>query len=140
MTDLDRDLLIVVMTTWQEARGEGRAGIRAVAHAIVNRHAAGKWFSRKTLAGTCLLAYAFSGWMTTDPNHEASAEVPMSDPIVRICIEEVTAAITGTTEDPTGGATHYYAEGTKVPDWANPATGSIFTVQIGRHLFYKDVK
>lgn len=139
MTDLDRDIVILSMTTWQEARGEGQMGIRAVAHTIINRHVVGKWYSRKTLAGTCLLAYAFSGWMTTDPNHEASAEVPSSDPIMVMCISEVANAIGGLTTDQTGGATHYYADGTTVPDWANPATGSIFTTQIGRHRFYRGV-
>lgn len=139
MTDLDRDILICAMTAWQEARNQGQDGIRAVAHAIINRHAIGRWYSRKTIAGTCLLAYAFSGWMTKDPNHEASAEVPMDDPIMQTCVNEATMAISGVSQDPTGAATHYYADGTDVPDWANPATGSIFTTQIGKHRFYKGV-
>ncbi len=44
-----------------------------------------------------------------------------------------------TDQDPTGGATHYYASGTDVPSWSDPATGSIFCTQIGRHRFYKGV-
>lgn len=147
MTDLDRDILIAAMTVWQEARGEGPDGIRAVAHAIMNRHEAGKWYSRKTIAGTCLLAYAFSGWMTTDSNHEASAEVPMVDPIMTLCVDEVSNAVGGLTKDPTGGATHYFAAGTPEPLWVSgrnangaqvtePAT---YLTRIGKHLFYKNV-
>ncbi len=148
MTDADRDILIGAMTAWQEARGEGPDGIRAVAHAEVNRLRAGKWYSRKTLAGTCLLAYAFSGWMTSDPNRMASAEVSMSDPIMVLCVQEVSDAIAGVTQDPTGGATHYYAAGTKEPSWVtgkDPNTGeqeappANYLCRIGKHQFFNEV-
>lgn len=147
MTDHDRDVLIGGMTGWQEARGEGLPGIRAFAHTLVNRHAIGRWYSRKTIAGACLLPYAFSGWMTTDPNHEASAEVSLDDPIMQLCMSEVAMAMAGTTTDPTDGATHYYAAGTAEPDWvsgrnkngAQVAPPATYLKRIGKHLFYKDV-
>ncbi|UQS92544.1 cell wall hydrolase [Pseudomonas chlororaphis subsp. piscium] len=45
--------------------------------------------------------------------------------------------IAGTTPDPTGGATHYYATTMpKAPAWAAKAKQ---TVRIGQHVFFKDV-
>ena len=139
MTDADRDQLILTLTCWAEARGEGLAGWAAQAHSVVNRHAAGHWYSRKTLAGTCLLAYQYSAENTTDPNRLEAAETPMDDPVMAGVAAAVAQAIAGDSNDPTQGSTHYYAAGTTVPAWADPATGSIFTVQIGRHLFFRNV-
>lgn len=147
MNDLDRDIFHVGENAYAEASSEGRAGIRAQVHSVVNRHAAGRWYSRKTLAGTVMAAFAYSAQNTTDSNRVRAAECPMSDPIMQMCMEEAAAAIAGSTPDPTGGATHYYAAGTTEPSWvqghnqdgervAPPAT---FCGQIGKHLFYKDV-
>jgi len=139
MTESDRDLIIVAMVAYDEARGEGQEGIRAQVHSVVNRHNVGRWYSRKTLAGTCFLAYAYSALNTSDPNREVGAEVLIGDPIMSLCIAEVAAAINGTTDDPTDGATHYYAEGSSLPKWADPANGAVFTQKIGKHLFFKNV-
>lgn len=147
MTDADRDLLIIGMTAFDEASDQGQSGIRGQVHSVINRHAAGKWYSRKTLAGTCLLAYAYSALNTADPNRERGAETSMDDPVYQLCMAEAAMAIAGTTDDPTLGATHYYRAGTPEPSWvtglnaagvqvAPPAT---FTVQIKDHLFFKDV-
>ncbi len=144
----DRDTMIVAMTAYAEARGEGPAGIRAQIHSVINRHNAGRWYSGKTLSGTCFLPYAYSAMNTKDPNRVAAAEVPLDDEIFATCLSEAMSAIAGQTQDPTGGATHYYAAGSTEPNWvtgkddsgkqvAPPAT---FTCQIGRHLFFKDVK
>lgn len=137
----ERDILIMTMTAWDEARGEGQDGIRAQVHSVINRFQAGRWYSRKTLAATCLLGYAYSAWNSNDPNRVASAEVPMDEPLMALCRAEVTAAVSRETQDPTNGATHYYAVSMATPPtWADPATGSKFTVQIGKHMFYKDVR
>ncbi|MNP80458.1 Cell Wall Hydrolase [compost metagenome] len=45
--------------------------------------------------------------------------------------------VDGTTPDPTGGATHYYAKSMKTPPkWVAGATK---TVTIGNHIFFRDV-
>lgn len=148
MTDADRDLLFVAMTAFDEARSEGQAGIRAQIHSVLNRHAAGKWYSRKTLAGCVMLGYAYSALNNSDPNREIGVETSMLDPIYRLCLDEAESAITGETPDPTDGATHYYVAGTPEPSWVSgldPKTGAqvappaIFTVQIGKHRFFKGV-
>jgi len=139
MTDADRDQLIIALTAFEEASDQGQDGIRAQIHSVVNRHAAGKWYSRKTLSGTCLLAYAYSAWNTTDQNRERAVETPMSDVVMETCMTEALWAMSGVSKDPTDGATHYFVAGTPAPSWSDPATGSVFTVQIGQHRFYKSV-
>lgn len=148
MTDLDRDILYLGEVAYAEASSEGRDGVRAQVHSVVNRHLVNKWYSRKTIAGTLMLAFSYSAENTSDPNRVRAAETPMSDPIMQMCMEEAAAAIAGSTPDPTNGATHYYAAGTPEPGWvkgvnaqgtrvAMPAT---FCVQIGKHLFYSGVQ
>ena len=145
MTDADRDLLVVAMVAFDEASNQGTAGIRAVCHCIVNRHRAGRWYSRKTLAGTCFLSYQFSSLNDADPNRERGVETSVSDPIYFECLGEADAAINGTSIDPTGGATHYYVQGTTEPTWVsgNPSKGvppATFLCQIGVELFYNNVQ
>lgn len=148
MTDADRDILFVAMTAYDEARGEGQIGIRAQIHSVINRHAVGKWYSRKTLAGTVFLGYAYSALNNTDPNREVGVETSLEDPIYQLCLTEAAMAIAGTSEDPSEGATHYYEQGTAQPSWvmgvnaagAQVAPAAVFTAQVGKHLFYKGVQ
>lgn len=146
--DYDRDVLFLGLTAYAEASSEGQDGIRAQIHSVLNRWQEKDWDAGETVASTCMRAYAYSAWNTTDPNRVRALSVPMGDKIIQMCISEAEGAISGTTQDPTDGATHYYREGTPEPDWvsgirkfdgkrvAPPAT---FTIQIGHHLFYKNV-
>lgn len=143
---MDRDTLILALTAFAEARGEGGVGIRAQVHSVVNRHATGRWFSGKTLGGTCLYPFAYSAWNTDDPNRRAAVEIDPDDFTFQLCLSEAADAIAGTTDDPTVGATHYYADGTPEPNWVSGmkdgqqvAPAATFCCKIGRHLFYKDV-
>ncbi len=141
MTDEDRDLLIVAITAFCEASGEGQDGIRAVCWAIVNRHNAGKWFSAKTLAACCLLPSQFSSWNTNDPNRRRAFETPSDNPIMAMCLQESADAISGASTDPTDGATHYFAPRSvsAPPAWTAATSGAILTAEIGNHRFYRGV-
>lgn len=147
MTDRDRDILVMTITALAEARNQGADGLRAQAHSVVNRHKAGKWYSRKSLSGCCLAPYAYSCYTAADQNDTVAAEILCTDPLWQTAESEVRWAIDGTTQDPTLGATHYYAAGTKEPTWVSGkndrgeqvAPPAVFTVQIGAHRFYKDV-
>jgi spore germination cell wall hydrolase CwlJ-like protein len=137
-TEKDRDIL--ARTLWGEARGEGTAGQVAVAWTIRNRVFDGKsnsWWG-EGYAGVCQAKYQFSCWNKSDPNYpflSGAREIPFRELAqCRIAADQV---IDSKVPDPTGGATHYYALSMKVaPDWATKARR---TLQLGRHVFYKDV-
>lgn len=128
-------------TIWAEARGEGTAGMRAVAHVLLNRVKDGRWGSN--LLTVCWWGAQFSCWnalLTIDgktrnnPDRMAIANVRDDDPNLQIAKGLIAGALNE--PDPTDGATHYYADTMAAPPWVAKAA---FTVQIGRHRFYRNV-
>lgn len=140
MTISDKDREILARTLWGEARGESLAGQIAVAWTIRNRVFDGKaksWWG-EGYAGVCQKPYQFSCWNKNDPNYVfligikqiAFRELAQA----RIAADQV---VDGKVEDPTGGATHYYATTMpKAPAWAAKAKQ---TLKLGHHVFFKDV-
>lgn len=122
-------------TMWQECRGEPLEGREAVAHVIKNRLETGRW--GPSLASVCLWRGQFSGWyMPHDPNFEGACNLGEGAPALTAMRALIQGAMSGE-PDPTGGATHYYADTIPAPAWVEGAT---FCCQIGHHRFYKDVK
>jgi spore germination cell wall hydrolase CwlJ-like protein len=138
VTERDRDIL--ARTLWGEARGESLAGQIAVAWAIRNRVFDGKdrsWWG-EGYAGVCQKPYQFSCWNKNDPNYaylSGAKPIPFREfAQAQIAADQV---IAGTAPDPTGGATHYYATTMpKPPTWTK---GGKQTLQLGHHVFFKDV-
>lgn len=142
VTDKDRDVL--ARTLWGEARGEGLAGMVAVAWSIRNRvdmdlHNDGKpdWWG-EGYTEVCQKPYQFSCWNKNDPNYpylSGSRPIPAAEFVM--CRLAAGQVIGGLTPDPTGGATHYYATTMpKAPAWASKAKQ---TLKLGHHIFFKDV-
>ena len=138
LTEQDRDIL--ARTLWGEARGEGLAGRVAVAWTIRNRVDDGKdksWWG-EGYTGVCQKPYQFSCWNRNDPNYQflsGARQIPFRELAqCRIAADQV---IDGKVQDPTGGATHYYATTMpKAPDWASKAKR---TLKLGNHVFFRDV-
>lgn len=129
-TDLDT----MARTVWGEARGEGDAGIAAVAWVIKNRAAKPGWWGR-TIKEVCLKKWQFSCWNADDPNSSKCAVLDESNDSFRHIRDICRAVIEGTIPDLTGGATHYHAKSVH-PSWAATA---LPCAVIGGHLFYKGV-
>jgi N-acetylmuramoyl-L-alanine amidase len=130
----DHDFEIMARTIFGEARGEPVTGQIAVAHVIINRWRSGKWFAAPSLAGVCVKRLQFSCWNSSDPTYRrlitaSTTELAPFEAIAR-------HAVANPDEDPTYGATHYYADTIPAPGWA---TGKSPTVQIGHHLFFKGI-
>ena len=125
---------VATRTLWGEARGEGRQGLEAVAHVLLNRLETKRWGT--SLASVCLAPWQFSCWNVQDQaNRPAMLALPDGDPDLEPCQAALNAAIQATT-DPTNGATHYFATYIAPPAWV---LGSVHTADIGRHRFYRDV-
>lgn len=134
MTDFSRE--VAARTIWMEARGEGALGEDCVAHVLLNRLATKRWGA--TLAAVCLSPYQFSCWNTADPNRWSMARLADDDPVLQACRDQLDLA--EGEADPTGGATHYLTADVLehgAPLWV---TGATRTVQIGHHVFFKDVR
>lgn len=137
----EKDLDVLARTLWGEARGEGFNGMVAVGWTIRNRVFDGKsnsWWG-EGYAGVCQKAWQFSCWNKSDPNSaylRGEKAIPFAQ--FDMAKEAAKAVLETLIPDPTGGATHYYSTSMKkAPAWAAVGTQ---TVQLGRHLFYKDVK
>jgi spore germination cell wall hydrolase CwlJ-like protein len=144
----EEDIDIAARTVWGEARGEGEAGMQAVAAVLINRALAARSFiaakaGRKkhplfgdgSLTSAAQAAWQFSCWNKNDPNRDKLIKLSKADPGYIKAKAAVTWALSN--QDPTDGATHYYANSIAAPDWTKDAT---FTKKIGQHLFYKNVK
>ena len=112
---------IVSETLWQEARGEGEWGIRAVASVISNRAKS----ANRTLEDTCLRKSQFSCW-----NNRARPSMFASRPWIaksglttleksrwNLCRTIAYEMATGAFK-PTITSTHYYAHNKVKPSWA----------------------
>jgi len=124
-------------TVWGEARGEGSAGMRAVAAVILNRlavaQAQGGYWWGATIIDICRKPYQFSCWNARDPNRERLLRVTKDDPAFRAALGIAESALSGLLADHTSGATHYHAAGVS-PVWAKRSRP---VAVIGRHIFYR---
>lgn len=133
--ELEADTL--ARTLWGEARGEGPAGMEAVASVVLNRVASaqqmgGYWWGN-TIIQVCQKPYQFSCWVRADPNYRRIVEVDERDIHFATAVRIARRAIAGTLKDSTDGATHYHAYGLS-PAWAR---GHKPKAVIGRHVFYR---
>jgi len=138
-TDYYNELAVDVLarTLWGEARGEGPAGMEAVACVILNRAAiaqakCGYWWGNDIIT-VCQKPYQFSCWNRSDANYRQLLDVTDADIYFATALRIARRAVAGTLPDSTGGATHYHAVGF-LPEWAK---GQTPTVTINHHIFYK---
>ena len=138
------DIEVLARTIWAEARGEGMAGMVAVAWSIRNRvdmdlHHDGKpdWWG-EGYPGVCQAPWQYSCWNKNDPNYpciSGAKAIPLGE--LSAARQAATVVINGTVPDPTGGATHYYATSMpRPPAWVSGATQ---TLKLGHHIFFRNV-
>lgn len=135
-----RAIDILARTVYGEARGELVAGKEAVAAVIMNRvrrarARRGYWWG-DTVEAVCTKPWQFSCWNEGDPNRPKLIAVGPDNRVFQSCIGVARRAVEGRLDDPTGGATHYHAEGIR-PPWAR---GREPSAAIGRHRFYNDIE
>ena len=143
------DLEIMAKTVWGESRGDGPAGMEAVAHVILNRAEAAQayiknndrirhpLFGNGTITHACKARWQFSCWNDDDPNLDKMARLTLGDSVFCNCIQAALKVIMGAV-DFTGGALHYYAKSMKKPPaWHKGEKPSYETLQ---HIFFNNIK
>lgn len=128
---------LLACTLWAEARGEGYAGMKAVAHVVVNRvrSGVGQFARDDTLATACLRHVQYSCWNKGDPNFDKMFDLGLDSG----SFAEATRAALDALHEPdfTSGALHYYA--TTMPAPPAWAVGRTPCFTLGRHIFFNDV-
>lgn len=134
----EMEIDVLARTLWGEARGEGAAGMEAVACVILNRVAVaqkngGKYWWGNNIIQVCQKPYQFSCWNRSDPNFRKLQEIDEKNLYFATAVKIARRAMIGALKDFTRGATHYH-EKSIAPYWAKnekPAAA------IGRHVFYR---
>jgi len=127
---------VLARTLWGEARGQGSAGLQAVANVVLNRvkvaDEKGKFWWGNNIIQVCQKPYQFSCWNRSDPNFRKLQAVGEDNLYFATCLRIARRAVMGGLDDLTLGATHYHADHIK-PYWAH---GQTPTITIGNHIFY----
>jgi len=130
---------VLARTLWGEARGEGSAGMQAVANEVLNRvdvaeSRGGFWWGNNIIQ-ICQKPYQFSCWNRSDPNFQKLQAVDEKDIHFATALRMARRAQIGALPDITKGATHYHAAGI-TPYWAKTEKP---VMVLGRHIFYRIV-
>ena len=120
---------VVAMTILGEARGEGKAGMYAVA-SVINQRAINR---SKTAKQVCLERSQFSCWNKNDPNRKKLPTLLKTHPMRHYAIE-LANGITRLDRSYTKHADHYINKHSRKPSWLRKSTPIII---IGNHAFYK---
>jgi len=146
--------VLLGVTAFLEARSEPIQGIIAVMFTVTNRVT--KKHRGASVGQCCLAAQQYSCWNDRDPQqalglrlatmltqHDSLEHEP--DGIVLMtCLSLATSVVhqhPWPIPDPSKGSTHYLNPNTvaRMPDWTKPESGSIQTIRIGAHTFYRNV-
>lgn len=120
-----RDVLLLALNVYYEARGEGITGKAAVAHVTLNRVKDGRW--PPSLSAVIMQPGQFS-WTRNPPKIEDWDALKAS-------VVVAAKAMSGKLKDRTGGALYFHAARLGEPEWAQGLTR---LSQIGSHTFYAD--
>lgn len=124
-----------------EAGGESREGKKAVAHVVLNRVKDPAY--KRTICGVVReglqpgrLDCQFS-WVCDHRDNTVPLDKAASRKMYYECVEEAVFAYIGLSEDPTSGATYYFAHNIVTPKWSKSAKLKTTTV-IEHHTFMAD--
>jgi N-acetylmuramoyl-L-alanine amidase len=130
---------VLYRTVWGEARGGGPALWQATTWSIKNRVLRPKKYGASAQEA-CLRPSQYSCWHPGVPGTSSwqnwLSMVTAKDSDIVMIASIVDGAWNSNGPDPTGGATHYYVDGSPEPYWA---TVSVFTAKITNTLFFKGV-
>lgn len=129
--------LALARTIYGEARGEGVAGMEAVAQVIMNRLHAEKWYSGSNIQAVVFKKWQFSAWNVNDPNRDKIMLLMPNtgDVVFDMAYSIAGKALAGDLENTVGDSTHYHAAYI-LPNWAEKETPDY---KVGNHLFYEGI-
>lgn len=143
LTWQEYDLVLLALTMWREAQGEGREGMRAVGHVIRNRVVGYK----EAWDVVITKKWQFSSISVKGDNETVDwPDRNDPEPKVRAWLEAMQLAgpiYEGADTDITQGATHYFNPQATPPEssfWRTVANNPSFekVLTLGRHQFFRE--
>lgn len=126
------DTFYLAFVAWREARGESDEAKLGVMWTVLNRAANPKWWG-DSISTVVTKPWQYSS--LTDVRDRQLTKWPTEkDDSWATCLALAIECLAEHTEDPTGGATHYFDDSIAPPYWAKPEA---HTVKLGRLNFYK---
>ena len=129
------EFTLLALCVWREARGETTDAKSGVAWTIRNRVLHPSWWGVDWVS-VILKPFQFSSFNRIDVN---STKWPApSDTAWHACMEAAEEAYSGSTADPTSGATHYFDKSldSEPPGWATDDSMT-HVCDLGNFHFYK---
>lgn len=146
------DILVGALTVYGEARGCTQAGRTAIAHTLLNRAKARKWwgagvkpYADHSLAAVCLKPYQYSCWNHSDPNYallvklQGAYREAIRDRHCRAALKALIDALDGYAADVTNGATHYLTIKLHLTEAAPVWAKRQDFIEVGAHRFFRNV-
>jgi spore germination cell wall hydrolase CwlJ-like protein len=152
MKATDTDILVGALTIHGEARGCTQEGRLAIAHTLLNRAKARRWWGTgvpghpdHSIAAVCLKPWQYSVWNANDPNYTLLVRLrqeyrqAIQKKTCRAALKALIDALDGHAPDPTGGATHYLTirlhNSPRAPAWSQRDN----YLEIGAHRFFTGI-
>lgn len=141
----EQDVDVLARTLYGEARGEGVAGMEAVACVIRNRvnidigdDFRPDWWG-EGYAGVCQRPWQFSCWNQNDPNREKLLALDDNSAGFRTCIDIAYRCVRGMFPDVTRGSDHYCTRAFRTSQRGTSHWAAVATIRahIGNHVFFK---
>jgi hypothetical protein len=128
------DLDVMARTLYGEAQVANEPDAVAIASVIMNRVKARRW--PDSAAAVCKQKWQFSCWWDDKALKRLERA---SGPWFEDCKKIARMALAGQLDDPTRGATHYYATYIKAPSWAKGKKPCYSNPGGSPHVFFNDI-
>lgn len=128
---LRQEIYTLAQNVYYESRGESRQGQHAVAWVTINRTRDGRWPT--TITEVVWQAKQFS-WTRHKSRRQIALRNEIDTQAWRDAVTVAYEAYFGHVEDPTGGATHFFAQNIVSPAWARSYS---HRTRIGNHTFLR---
>ena len=128
----EKNIAAIAKTIYNEARGEGKEGMQAVAATIQNRYDLNRsYMGNKDYNEICSKGY--EGYIKPDPNPKSSADIKAYD----YCKELAKDVLSHKVVDTTDGSTHFDKNPNSFQEYISEGK-MIHTKDIGHHHFHRE--
>ncbi|KAL9650845.1 hypothetical protein ABK040_001895 [Willaertia magna] len=124
----------VAITIYNEARSDGKEGMKAVAEVIYNRIGHAAYGSKQSALAVVSAPNQFLGYKTTEPNPTNQKEIDLWKYALELAD---TLVVSGKSPGNSTGGAHAFHQSSKSDGLVGTAWKAEHTATIGKHYFFK---